>query len=55
MNTEKPVEKLTDDELFDEIRHQVNQSRNLGTHNRERTRAIAAEMKRRGWTNTPKP
>lgn len=43
------IQKLTDEQLFDELREQVNQSRNVGTHNRERTRAIAAEAERRGW------
>lgn len=41
--------KLTDEELFDALREQVNLSRNVGGHNRAKTRAIAAEALRRGW------
>lgn len=41
------VATATDEELYDEIRHQVNQSRTFGTHDRELTRAISAEMRRR--------
>ena len=41
---------LSDDELFDEIRLQVNLSRNSDQgHDRERTRAIGEEFRRRGW------
>lgn len=39
----KPVESLSDDELFSELREQVTKSRN-GGNNRDRTRKIAAEM-----------
>lgn len=48
----KPVDKLTDDELFDEIREQVNRARfTPGLYNRERTQQIGAEMTKRGWNN----
>jgi hypothetical protein len=48
--------KATDDELFEELRSIVNQSRNTGTHNRENARAVAAEIKRRHPDfNLPKP
>jgi phage gp16-like protein len=39
----------TDEELFDALREQVNLSRNGPGHDRVKTRAVAAEMKRRGW------
>jgi hypothetical protein len=45
----KPVTQLTDDELFDDIREQVNLSRHTGQHDRPKTRALAAEADRRGW------
>ena len=45
----KPVEQLSDEELFDELREQVNLSRNGPGHDRERTRAIACEATVRGW------
>lgn len=48
------VESLSDDELFDQIREQVNLSRNAGFHNRTKTRALAAEAYARGW-NLRKP
>jgi hypothetical protein len=51
--TPKPVANLTDDELFDEIREQVNLSRNTAAgHNRKRTREVSAEMQKRGWKGT---
>lgn len=45
----KPVENLSDAELFDELREQVNRDRFEGLHDRVRTREIAAEAKRRNW------
>lgn len=45
----KPAKELSDDELFDEIREQVNLSRVGGGHNRTRTRALGREARRRGW------
>lgn len=45
----KPVSELTDEELFEEIRQQVNKSRNEFVHDRKRTREIGKEMKKRGW------
>ncbi len=41
--------KLTDDDLFDMIREQVNLSRHKGGHQQAKTRALAAEAQRRGW------
>jgi hypothetical protein len=42
---------VSDDELFDLIREQVNKARNVAnSYDRARTRAIAAEMHRRGWS-----
>jgi hypothetical protein len=53
MESQKPADQLTDDELFDEIREQVNLARNhTHGHNRKRTREIANEMNRRGWKGT---
>jgi len=50
MKTEaKPVGELTDEELFDCIREQVNASRNSRGHDRKRTKEISAEAHRRGW------
>jgi hypothetical protein len=55
------LEKLSDDDLFDEIREVVNYSRNRGhvgsaaTAFRARCRAIGAEMKRRGWQKEQTP
>ena len=46
---DKAVANLSDEDLFDEIREQVNLARNGPGHNRERTRKLAAEMARRGW------
>jgi len=46
----KKPNELTDEELFEEIREQVNYARNTAAkHDRKRTRALAAEMKKRGW------
>jgi hypothetical protein len=45
----KPVQALSDDELFDEIREQVNRARHHGGHNRGRTRQLAEEAHSRGW------
>jgi PHD/YefM family antitoxin component YafN of YafNO toxin-antitoxin module len=46
----KPVAELTDEELFDELREQVNLSRsNPNSYDRKRTREIGAEMQKRGW------
>jgi hypothetical protein len=42
--------KTSDEVLFEELRVQVNQSRNSPAgHDRVRTRKIAAERARRGW------
>ena len=50
MSNLKPVGELTDEELFDEIREQVNLARNTAHgHNRKRTREISAEMEKRQW------
>jgi hypothetical protein len=51
----KPASKLTDEELFEEIRHQVNAARNKGGHDRKRTREISAEMGKRFKKAKPKP
>ncbi len=45
----KLCSEMSDDELFDAIREQVNLSRNYGNHNRKRTREISDEMIKRGW------
>lgn len=44
----RPVDKLTDDELFDELRSCVTMARN-GPYDRERTVAVSAEAAKRGW------
>lgn len=50
MSTHTPVEKMTDEKLFDEIRHQVNLSRNTTQgHDRELTRKLAKEANKRGF------
>jgi len=49
MSDRKPVSELTDDELFDEIREQVNRGRFDGRHDSKRTKQISAEAKKRGW------
>ena len=49
MTTPKPVAELTDEELFDEIREQVNHSRNGKGYSGSRTRALSAEAAKRGW------
>ena len=41
--------QLSDEELFEEIRDQVNRSRHGGGHQRDRTREIAAEAQKRDW------
>ena len=40
---------LSDEELFLELRVQVNKARNNPPHDSDRAKAIGAEMKRRGW------
>lgn len=51
----KPVSELSDDELLDELREQVNIARQTnGQHDRVRTPQIAEEAYRRGWS-TRKP
>lgn len=45
----KPVAQLTDEELANEIREQVNRSRLTGQHDRARTRTVAREAQKRGW------
>ena len=45
----KPVQDLTDDELFNELREQVNRARFDGKHDRVRTREIADEAQKRNW------
>lgn len=41
--------KMSDDDLLDEMRHQVNLSRHTTAgHNRERTRALGDELRKRG-------
>lgn len=53
MKALKPASTLTDDELFDAIREQVNLARNTSHgHNRIRTQEIAIEMEKRGWKGT---
>ena len=47
--TPEDAQKLTDEQLFDAIRQQVNLSRVTNNHNRKATRIIAAEAARRGW------
>jgi len=48
--------KLSDDALFAAMREQVNKSRfNVGGHDRVKTRALAAEMRRRGWMEKDRP
>lgn len=45
----KKPKDMTDEELFDAIREQVNLSRSLIGHNRIRTRELAEEAHKRGW------
>lgn len=46
----RPLANLSDDQLFDELREQVNRARNSKQgHNRKRTRQIADEAIARGW------
>ena len=45
---------MTDDELADELREQVNRSRNNPPHDRDMARGVGEEMKKRGW-NIRKP
>ncbi len=53
---ELEIKAWSDERLFDELREQVNRSRNFHSHDREKTRAIAAEMVRRGWkVHVPEP
>lgn len=47
--TDTTVEQLSDDDLFAELREQINIARNGGQHDRERTRALANEATKRGW------
>jgi uncharacterized coiled-coil protein SlyX len=44
------IKQATDEELFESLREQVNMSRNYGTHNREKTRELAEEMRKRGFS-----
>lgn len=46
---DKNPKDMSDEELFDAIREQVNLSRNTRSHDRDRTRAISEEAARRGW------
>jgi hypothetical protein len=41
--------RWSDERLFDELREQINRSRNFHNHDRQKVRDIAAEMVRRGW------
>lgn len=51
---ERVVGAMSDEELFDAIREQVNKARNqTHGHNRTMTKAIGEEMVRRGWRNSP--
>lgn len=51
---ERMVRAMSDEELFDAIREQVNKARNqTHGHNRAMTKAIGEEMVRRGWRNGP--
>lgn len=51
---ERMVRAMSDEELFDAIREQVNKARNhTHGHNRAMTKAIGKEMVRRGWRNSP--
>lgn len=46
----KTVSQLTNEELFDELREQVNLSRNsISGHDRVRTKQISEEAAKRGW------
>jgi hypothetical protein len=45
--------KMTDDELFDELRMIVNVARNNTTYDRDLAQAIGAECHRRGWLKHP--
>lgn len=48
------VMAMSDEDLFDAIREQVNKARNqTHGHNRAMTKAIGEEMVRRGWRNGP--
>lgn len=48
------VRAMSDEELFDAIREQVNKARNrTHGHDRAMTKAIGEEMVRRGWRNGP--
>lgn len=48
----KKLQALTDDQLFDALREQVNKARNHANgHDRKMTQAIGVEMKKRGWGN----
>jgi hypothetical protein len=51
----KPASKLTDEELFEELRHQVNAAKNKGGHDRKRTREISEEMGKRLKPTKAKP
>ena len=49
---ERVVRAMSDEELFDAIREQVNKARNqIHGHDRAMTKAIGEEMVRRGWRN----
>jgi hypothetical protein len=45
----RPLFDLTDEELFEGIREQVNKSRISGNHERLKTRQLAHEANQRGW------
>lgn len=47
--TQQDIEKLSDDDLLDHIREQVNLSRFNGKHDRTKTRMFAEEGAKRGW------
>ena len=52
--TAQKVSEMTDDELAEELREQVNRSRNNPPHDRDMARGVGEEMKKRGW-NIRKP
>lgn len=47
VNLTKEVRCWTDEELFDEIRDQITKSKVTGEFDREKTRAVSAEIARR--------
>ena len=54
MSVKQPSE-MTDEELFDELRHQVNLSRNIVGHDRKLTRELSEEMHKRGFMQKRPP